>query len=128
MSAPADGAFGNGAPVLLGDVARWNKARRRIRRTAGAGRNGQGWTMAPAVSIAIAKRNGANAVNVSEAVVARVEALKGALIPAGVAVNVTRNYGETANEKANELIFHLALATVSIVILIGFAIGWREAG
>jgi multidrug efflux pump subunit AcrB len=43
-------------------------------------------------------------------------------------VNVTRNYGETANEKANELIFHLALATVSIVILIGFAIGWREAG
>jgi hypothetical protein len=40
---------------------------------------------------------------------------------------VTRNYGETANEKANELLFHLALATVSIVALIGFAIGWREA-
>jgi hypothetical protein len=40
----------------------------------------------------------------------------------------TRNYGETANEKANELLFHLALATVSIVVLIGFAIGWREAG
>ncbi len=39
-----------------------------------------------------------------------------------------RNYGESANEKANELLFHLALATVSIVILIGFAIGWREAG
>jgi hypothetical protein len=56
-----------------------------------------------------------------------VEGLKGSLIPAGVEVSVTRNYGETANEKANELIFHLALATVSIVVLIGFAIGWREA-
>ena len=54
--------------------------------------------------------------------------LKATLIPAGVEVSVTRNYGESANEKANELIFHLALATVSIVVLIGFAIGWREAG
>jgi multidrug efflux pump subunit AcrB len=65
---------------------------------------------------------------VSEGVVARVSMLKDKLIPAGVAVSVTRNYGESANEKANELIFHLALATVSIVVLIGFAIGWREAG
>lgn len=86
------------------------------------------WNQAPAVSLAIAKRPGANAVNVSEAVVDRVERLKGTLIPAGVTVDVTRNYGESANEKANELIFHLALATISIVILIGFAIGWREAG
>ncbi|MEQ1725088.1 MAG: efflux RND transporter permease subunit [Sphingopyxis sp.] len=86
------------------------------------------WAMAPAVSLAIAKRNGANAVNVSEAVVERVEALRGTLIPAGVDVAITRNYGESANEKASELIFHLGLATVSIVILIGFAIGWREAG
>ena len=54
--------------------------------------------------------------------------MKGSLIPAGVEVAVTRNYGESANEKANELIFHLALATVSIVALIGFTIGWREAG
>ncbi|MDR6513277.1 multidrug efflux pump subunit AcrB [Novosphingobium capsulatum] len=119
----------SGAPVLLGDVAqveqggaqdqargwRWSK-------------DGSGWRQAPAVSIAIAKRNGANAVTVSQGVVARVEALKGGLIPASVSVNVTRDYGETANDKANELIFHLALATVSIVILIGFAIGWREAG
>ncbi len=70
---------------------------------------------------------GANAVNVSDAIVERVESLEGTLIPSSVAVHVTRNYGETANEKANELLFHLALATVSIVILIGFAIGWREA-
>ncbi|NBC35073.1 AcrB/AcrD/AcrF family protein [Novosphingobium sp. FSY-8] len=118
-----------GAPVLLGDVAQvvqgaaddqahsWRWAR-----------EGRAWTMTPAVSIAIAKRNGANAVEVSQAIVARVAALQGGLIPDGVAVNITRNYGETANDKANELIFHLALATVSIVILIGFAIGWREAG
>ena len=126
-----------GAPVLLGDVARveqapsvdqahsWRWARSS---DAAGGDAAGGWTMAPAVSIAIAKRNGANAVTVSQAVVDRVESLKGTLIPAGVSVAVTRNYGATANDKANELIFHLALATVSIVILIGFAIGWREAG
>ena len=83
--------------------------------------------MAPAVSIAIAKRGGANAVTVSQAVVDRVNALQGMLIPAGVAVNVTRDYGASADDKANELILHLALATVSIVIMIGFAVGWREA-
>ena len=53
--------------------------------------------------------------------------VEGRLVPADVAVTVTRDYGETANEKANELLFHLALATVSIVVLIAFAIGWREA-
>ncbi len=88
----------------------------------------EGWSEAPAVSLAIAKRKGANAVVVSHAVLARVEALKGTLLPDSLSVAVTRDYGETANEKANELLFHLGLATLSIVILIGFAIGWREAG
>ncbi|CAN1531728.1 AcrB Cation/multidrug efflux pump [Caulobacteraceae bacterium] len=90
-------------------------------------RVGQDWSQAPAVSLAIAKRKGANAVVVSHAVLARVEALKGTLLPDSLSVAVTRDYGETANEKANELLFHLGLATVSIVILIGLAIGWREA-
>lgn len=85
------------------------------------------WSEAPAATLAIAKREGANAVVVAEAVLHRVETLKGRLIPDGLNVAVTRDYGETANEKANELLFHLALATVSIVVLIGFAIGWREA-
>ena len=124
-----------GRPVYLRDVATVtqgpsdNQARAwRWSRTEGASEEGGGeWAMAPAVSIAVAKRAGANAVNVSSAVVERVEALRGSLIPAGIDVAVTRNYGESANEKANELIFHLALATISIVILIGFAIGWREA-
>lgn len=83
--------------------------------------------MAPAVSLAIAKRDGANAVIVSEAIEQKLHELEGALIPEGVQASISRNYGETANEKANELLFHLALATVSIVVLIGFAIGVREA-
>lgn len=120
----------NGAPVLLSDIARIEQAptQDQARAWRWAKDEAGGWSMAPAVSLAIAKRAGANAVTVSEGVVDRVELLKGKLIPAGVAVTVTRNYGESANEKANELIFHLALATVSIVVLIGFAIGWREAG
>jgi multidrug efflux pump subunit AcrB len=85
------------------------------------------WSNAPAVTLAIAKREGANAVVVAEAVLHRVESLEGTLIPEGLHVAVTRDYGESANEKANELLMHLGLATVSIVILIGFAIGWREA-
>ncbi len=119
-----------GAPVLLSDVARVEQAPTQDQARAwrwAKDENGT-WSMTPAVSLAIAKRAGANAVAVSEGVVERVETLKGKLIPAGVEVSVTRNYGESANEKANELIFHLALATVSIVVLIGFAIGWREAG
>ena len=83
--------------------------------------------MAPAVSLAIAKRDGANAVVVSQAIEQRLHQLEGKLIPEGVSANISRNYGETANEKANELLFHLALATISIVVLIGFAIGVREA-
>jgi multidrug efflux pump subunit AcrB len=120
----------SGAPVLLSDVATVTQApsedQARAWRWARDGQ--QGWAMTPAVSLAIAKRAGANAVTMSEAVVDKVEHLEGRLIPDSVSVAVTRNYGETANEKANELIFHLALATVSIVVLIGFAIGWREAG
>jgi multidrug efflux pump subunit AcrB len=85
------------------------------------------WSRTPAVSLAIAKRAGANAVVVAEDIVHRLDTLQQRLIPADVSVNVTRDYGETANEKANELLFHLGLATVSIVVLIAFAIGWREA-
>jgi multidrug efflux pump subunit AcrB len=90
-------------------------------------REGERQQIAPAVSLAIAKRDGANAVVVSQAIEARLHALEGDLIPEGVEVAVTRNYGETANEKANELLFHLGLATLSIVALIFFAIGRREA-
>ena len=82
----------------------------------------------PAVTLAIAKRAGANAVVVAEEVLHRVHTLEDKLIPEGVTVTITRDYGETANEKANELLFHLGLATVSIIALVWLAIGWREAG
>jgi multidrug efflux pump subunit AcrB len=85
------------------------------------------WHRMPAVSLAIAKRAGANAVVVAHDVMTRLENVRGRLIPEDLEVTVTRDYGETANEKANELLFHLGLATISIVILIAFAIGWREA-
>ena len=85
------------------------------------------WKRVPAVSVALAKRAGANAVLVSEELSKRLEGLKSRLIPDDIQVSTTRDYGETANEKANELLFHLGLATVSIVVLIAMAIGWREA-
>jgi len=83
---------------------------------------------APAVTIAFAKRAGANAVVISERIMHRFAELRGKLVPDDVDIAVTRNYGETANEKANELLFHLGLATISIVALVAFAIGWREGG
>jgi multidrug efflux pump subunit AcrB len=85
------------------------------------------WDRVPAVSVAFAKRAGANAVVVAEDLLTRLKSVEGRLVPPDVKVTVTRDYGETANDKANELLFHLGLATVSIVVLIAFAIGWREA-
>ncbi|KPN63598.1 Multidrug efflux pump subunit AcrB [Aliiroseovarius crassostreae] len=90
-------------------------------------RDDHGLHRTPAVTLAIAKRAGANAVVVAEEVLHKVEALKGQLIPDSIHVSITRDYGETANEKANELLFHLGLATISIVGLVLFAIGWRES-
>ncbi|MDP4031329.1 MAG: efflux RND transporter permease subunit [Pseudorhodobacter sp.] len=81
----------------------------------------------PAVTLAVAKRAGSNAVQVAEAVLHRVESLQGNLIPDGITVTITRDYGETANEKANELLFHLGLATLSIIGLVLLAVGWRES-
>ncbi len=86
-----------------------------------------GLERAPAVSLAIAKRPGTNAVVIADEIVKRLEAVRGQIFPDDVEMTVTRNYGETANEKANELLFHLGLATISIVVLVAVAIGWREA-
>jgi multidrug efflux pump subunit AcrB len=86
-----------------------------------------GLERAPAVSLAIAKRPGTNAVAISAEIVKRLEAVRGQIFPEDVEMTVTRNYGESANEKANELLFHLGLATISIVVLVAIAIGWREA-
>ncbi|CAO3357599.1 efflux RND transporter permease subunit [Azospirillum palustre] len=85
-----------------------------------------GLVQTPAVTIAIAKRAGANAVTIAGRVLERVQAIQAGSLPRDLTLTVTRNYGETANEKVNELLFHLAFATVTIVALIVLAIGWRE--
>ncbi|GAB6066201.1 efflux RND transporter permease subunit [Aquifex pyrophilus] len=81
----------------------------------------------PAVTIAVSKRKGTNAVIVAEQVIEFVEHLKGKVIPKDVNVTVTRNYGETAQEKAMELLEHLFIATFSVVLLIAVSLGVREA-
>ncbi len=81
----------------------------------------------PAVTLAIAKQPGTNAVNIAEQVIERVGQLKGIFIPEGVNVTVTRNYGETANAKAQKLIGKLIFATTFVVLLVLFALGRREA-
>jgi multidrug efflux pump subunit AcrB len=80
-----------------------------------------------AVTLTVAKRHGANATTVARAVLERVEQARGRLIPGEVTVAETRNYGETAREKASELIVHLGIATLSVTALIGIFLGWREA-
>lgn len=79
----------------------------------------------PAVTISIAKRKGANATWVAEDLVKKVELLKGKLIPSDVQVTITRNYGESAREKNNELLFHMFLAAISVTLLIAVFMGWR---
>ncbi len=81
----------------------------------------------PAVTLAITKKPGANAVEIADKLLARVNELKGSVIPADVHVSITRNYGETANDKAMKLIQKLLFATLAVVSLVWFAMGRREA-
>ena len=85
-------------------------------------------TALPAVTISIAKRKGTNAITVADQVIEKVEKLKGSLIPNDVHVAVTRNYGETAGEKSNELLLHMMIAIFSVSVLIWLALGLRESG
>lgn len=87
----------------------------------------EGHTEEAAVTLSIAKRPGSNAVGVVDEVLEKVESLKGTLIPADVTVTVTRNYGETAAEKSNELLLHMGIAVFGVAILILFFLGWRES-
>jgi multidrug efflux pump subunit AcrB len=81
----------------------------------------------PAVTLAISKKPGENAVDVANKVITRIENLKGSVIPEGVEIAVTRNYGATANDKAMKLIQKLIFATLSVVALVWAALGRREA-
>ncbi|MBU1237509.1 MAG: efflux RND transporter permease subunit [Gammaproteobacteria bacterium] len=81
----------------------------------------------PAVTLSISKKPGVNAADVADSVIHRAESLKGTVIPEGVEFTVTRNYGETATEKAQKLIGKLIFATAFVVLLVLFALGKREA-
>lgn len=113
-----------GRPVFLGDVAAvvdgplvpsryvWHADKARS---------------TPAVTLAVTKKPGENAIRVADALLARMDTLRNTVIPADVQVAVTRNYGATANDKATKLIGKLMFATASVVVLVFFALGRREA-
>jgi multidrug efflux pump subunit AcrB len=82
----------------------------------------------PAVTLTVAKRKGANAVTVANNVLERIRNITGSVIPDDIHMTVTRNYGNTAKEKSNELLFHMMIAIVSVTVLIWFVLGHRESG
>jgi multidrug efflux pump subunit AcrB len=82
----------------------------------------------PAVTLSIAKRPGANAIAVTKEILKKIDTLRGVIIPSDVQVAITRNYGQTALEKSNELLWHMLLAIAGVSLLILLALGWREAG
>ncbi len=81
----------------------------------------------PAVTLSVSKKTGTNAAVVADQVMEKIRLMEGRVIPADVQVTVTRNYGETATEKSDELLKHMMIATVSVIILIALFLGWRES-
>ncbi|MDH4089937.1 MAG: efflux RND transporter permease subunit [Cyclobacteriaceae bacterium] len=79
----------------------------------------------PAITLSIAKKKGADAMKLSEHIVAKIEHLKSVLIPDDVHVTQTRNYGETASEKVSELLLHLFVAVLAVTAFVMLAMGWR---
>ena len=120
-----------GRPIYLKDVAEVVDGPAEVDNVVlfgyGAASNSGDTTLHPAVTISVAKRQGKNAVDVAHRVMAKVDTLKGTIIPDNVKIEVTRDYGETASEKSGELLFHMGIAIVSVSILIAIALGRREA-
>ncbi|MDE2429224.1 MAG: efflux RND transporter permease subunit, partial [Burkholderiales bacterium] len=117
----------NGKPIFLSEVAKVEDGPLPAARYVWHGQAGPGAAEYPAVTIQITKKPGQNAVEVADAVVARAAILKNTVIPADVEVSTTRNYGQTANDKAQKLIQKLLFATASVVALVFLALGRREA-
>jgi multidrug efflux pump subunit AcrB len=119
-----------GLPVYLREVARIETGAQLPQRyvwfTPGAAAD-QAGSVYPAVTITVTKKPGENAVDVSRAVRARIQALGNTVIPSNIETTITRDYGETAAEKANKLMQKLAFATGSVILLVGLALGRREA-
>ena len=118
-------AVRSGAPVYLRNVADVTDGFAET--TTYVSHAGRGESAEAAVTIAVAKRRGANATHVTQAALERVNAAKTRLLPQDVKLDVTRDYGQTAGDKARELILHLAIATLSVTLLILLFLGWREA-
>jgi multidrug efflux pump subunit AcrB len=123
-----------GAPVFLRDVATVrpgpDQPERYVQFGVGAASAGGGpatGTRHPAVTVAVAKKPGENAVTVANAVIDRFEELRGTFVPDGVNATITRDYGKTANDKAMTLIQKLVFATAAVILLVLVALGWREA-
>ena len=122
-----------GRPVYINDVATVvsgpDQPARYVWHAPGTGGEHQSETgqTFPAVTLAISKKPGENAVEVAEKVIARLQSLENSILPEGIEVSVTRNYGATADDKAKKLIQKLIFATASVVLLVLFALGKREA-
>jgi multidrug efflux pump subunit AcrB len=116
----------NNAPVYLGDVATVIDGPSEPDTYVLFGR-GKGHAEEAAVTLSVAKRPGSNAITVVNTVLAKIDTLKGQLIPDDVTVSVTRNYGETALEKSNELLLHMGIAVFGVALLILLFLGWRES-
>ena len=120
----------NGKPVYLREVAKIEtgaaQPQRHVWFTPGVAASGAGGAY-PAVTMTVTKKPGQNAVDVAEAARARLDELRNTVVPAGIEMTITRDYGATAAEKANKLIQKLAFATGSVILLVGFALGRREA-
>ncbi len=119
------GVYG-GNPVYLDEVAEIKDGAQEPDNYVLFGR-GDGAPEEAAVTLSVAKRPGANAVHVVETVLEKVESLKGTLIPDDIEVSITRDYGDTAAEKSNELLLHMGIAVFGVALLILFFLGWRES-
>ncbi|MDO9371590.1 MAG: efflux RND transporter permease subunit [Gammaproteobacteria bacterium] len=117
----------NHTPVYLRDVAKIAHGPAQPEQYVRFGNRTDAREAPPAVTLAIAKQAGTNAVVIAGEVIERIEQLKGTVVPEGVEVSVTRNYGATANDKALQLITKLIFATLAVVLLVLAALGWREA-
>ncbi|MGA9262804.1 MAG: efflux RND transporter permease subunit, partial [Desulfobacterales bacterium] len=129
----------DGRPVYLGDVAAitdgpeepdqyvfFGAGPAAAKKDIPPGRTAEG--MRPAVTLTVAKRKGTNAIDVAQKVIGRVQEARGTVIPDDIQFTITRNYGETAEEKSNELLLHMLIAIVSVTLLIWLTLGHRESG
>ncbi len=120
----------NGAPVYLRDVAKVVDGPEELNQVVvyGSGAaSGKRHEDEAAVTLSIAKRSGTNAIEVADRVLEKVEHLRPKMIPSDVRMTITRHYGETAQEKSDELLLHMLIAIVSVSILILISLGWRES-